>query len=394
MITSRLKFAAAGALGVRLAVAGLGFVPRGVPGAQPTARAVEPPSSVDVSLRITAPVPEDDPPQPPAKAEAQPNFLAFGSVRVGATVEGSIRIFRETASASGLAVKYEPPSFLRVNDLKVGAQEYGPNTRGFCDLSLSVDTSRPGNYSGDLLVEIGRQQAAVRVSVTVRPQMPNLTRLLVVSSPFSKFSTSDATTFAPWLEEVSEGHLDPHYLEVQRGMPVLGKIDLTKIDVVLLGMEGLFFLQDSDTKLLKQFMERGGRSILAANYFFRGTVAKANELLVDYGLRMTDAENPRQPEFELGPGEIAADPLTHGVKKLYFHRPSPVVVTDPEKGKILVATPGEPGKGFVAVARAGRGEVIALGTSLWWDWVSRDKTRGSDNGALMANLLQKSAKRK
>ena len=73
------------------------------------------------------------------------------------------------------------------------------------------------------LVEIGRHQVAVRVSVTVRPQMPNLTRLLVVSTPFSKFSTSDATTFAPWLEEVSEGHLDAHYVEVHAERPCWAK---------------------------------------------------------------------------------------------------------------------------------------------------------------------------
>ncbi len=86
--------------------------------------------------------------------------------------------------------------------------------------------------------------------------------------------------------------------------------------------------------------------------------------------------------------------MTHGVKKLYFHRPSPVAVTDAAKGKILVATPGDTGEGFVAVARAGQGEVIALGESLWWDWVSKGKAKGSDNAAFMANLLQKSVKRK
>ena len=48
---------------------------------------------------------------------------------------------------------------------------------------------------------------------------------------------------------------------------------------------------------------------------------------------MTDAENPVQPEFDLGPAEIKEDPMTHTVKKLYFHRPSPVVVTDAKKGK-------------------------------------------------------------
>ncbi len=124
----------------------------------------------------------------------------------------------------------------------------------------------------------------------MRPQMPNLTRLLVVASPFSKFSTRDATIFAPWLELVSAGHFDVHYLDARQGMPALRKIDLAAIDIVLLGTEGLFFLDDSDVRRLKQFMERGGQTIVAANAFFVGTVGKANELLVPYGLRMTNTE--------------------------------------------------------------------------------------------------------
>ncbi len=333
-------------------------------------------------------------PERAAAAQIQPNALRFGSLRVGATVEGSVRIFRETANSSGLAIKVEPPAFVRVEDVKVGSQDYGGNIRGFCDLSFSIDTERPGDYSGEVRVEIGRERIAIPVSATVRPQMPNLTRVLVLETPFSKFSTSDATDFDSWLDLVRDGHFDVHYLGSQRGMPVLRKVDLTKIDVVFLGMEGLCGLQDSDIKTLKDFLDRGGRTILAANAFFVGTVGKANELLVPYGLRMTDSEPRGQNEFDLRAADVTDHVLTEGVKKLYFHRPSPVEVTDKQNGKVLVAAPGYPEAGFVAMARAGQGEVIALGQSLWWNWLARDKSASSDNAVLLSNLLKKSQKRK
>jgi hypothetical protein len=214
-----------------------------------------------------------------------------------------------------------------------------------------------------------------------------------VETPFSRFSTSDAAMFNPWLNLVSGAHVDVHYLDVRPRSPVLREIDLANIDVVLLGMGGLVNLHDSDINRLRQFTERGGRTILTANRFFVGTVGKANALLVPYGLRMTDTEPIDRPEFDLRAAEIANHPLTDGVKALYFHRPSPVAVTDSNKGTILVAAPTYPGEGFVAVARAGQGEVVALGESLWWSWVDSDRAKGSDNGALLANLMTGSRKR-
>jgi hypothetical protein len=329
-----------------------------------------------------------------AAGDIQPNALNFGSVRVGATVEGSVRIFRGAADAKGLVAKVEPPAFVRVDETKVGSQKFGAIDRGFCDLSVSVKTERTGTFAGEIHVEVGRERFAVPVSVTVRPQMPHLTRLLVVETPFGKYSTNDATQFAPWLDLVAESHLDVHYIDSQRGLPVFRKVDLAKIDVVLVGMEGLINLLDSDIAGLKQFTERGGRTILPANYFFRGTVEKANQLLVPYGLRMADAESRGQHEFTLGAAEIKDDPLTHGLKSLYFHRPSPVAVEDAQKGRILVASPENAGQGFVAVARAGQGDVIALGASLWWHWLYNGKARGADNAALLANLLDKREKSK
>ncbi len=158
-------------------------------------------------------------PGPTAAAEVQPNALRFGSVRVGATVEGSIRIFRLGNDASGLAIKVEPPAFLRVEDIRVGSQQFGPNNRGYCDIWVSVNTRHAGDYSGELRVTLGREQVAVPVGAWVRPQMPGLTRLLVVETPFSRFSTGDASFFEIWKNLVDGAHLDVHYLDVRPGRP-------------------------------------------------------------------------------------------------------------------------------------------------------------------------------
>lgn len=330
-------------------------------------------------------------PGPTHAAEVQPNAVRFGSVRVGATVEGSIRIFRQGDDASGLSIRVEPPPFLRVEDIQIGSQAFGANRRVYCDIWVSVDTRRAGDFSGELRVALGREQVAVPVGVWIRPQMARLTRLLVVQTPFHRFSTGDADFFAIWKDLVEGAHLDVHYLDARPGRPVLRDIDLAKFDVVLLGMAGLTDLTDSNIDRLKRFTEQGGRTIVAANYFFRGTVAKANQLLVPYGLEMTDAESRDQHEFNLGAGEIATDPLTHGVKTLYVHRPSPVALTKAENAKILVAAPPYPGKGFIAAARAGRGEVVALGESLWWLWLSQGKAKGANNATMLRNILEKRA---
>jgi hypothetical protein len=330
-----------------------------------------------------------------AEVEPQPQpGIYFGSVRLGATIEGSVRIFRPTVGTSGLAIKAEPPTFVRIGDIKFGSQDYGGNIQGFCDIELSVDTGRAGPWSGVIRLDIGQQQVSIPVSATVRPQMPQLTRLLVVETPFNKYSGSNADVFKPWLKLMEDGHFDVHYLAARHGMPVIGKVDLAQIDVVLLGMSGLLFLQDSDVTRLKQFVDDGGRLVLAANRFFRGTVVKANELLEPYGLSMVDTENRRTREVKIQASDISEDPLTERVKTLFFFRPSPVRVVDSRTAKILVTSPREPGEGYLAVARAKRGEVIALGQSLWWDWISNERGEAANNAALLANLLAKSRARK
>ncbi len=226
-------------------------------------------------------------------AETTPNALRFGAVRVGALAEGSLRVFVDPADADGPPPRIDAPAFLRVVDVKVGRQQYGNAVKGYCDIWVSLDTRVAGEYSGDLRIAIGRQQVAVPVGATVRPQMPRLTRLLVVTTPFTRYSTSDATLFNPWLDLVAGAPLDVHYLDARPG-PVLARVNLKNFDLVLLGMNGLIDLTDSDVKLLRAFMERGGRTIVSASVSFVGTTEGANKLLVPYGLRMIDID-PRSP---------------------------------------------------------------------------------------------------
>jgi hypothetical protein len=107
---------------------------------------------------------------------------------------------------------------------------------------------------------------------------------------------------------------------------------------------------------------------------------------------MTDTEpapKAKDPAIEIEDADIAKHVLTAGVETLRFHRPSPVGVEDEKRGRILVAAPPYPDAGFVAVAQADRGQVVVLGISLWWNWITSPKESGADNARLLQNLLTK-----
>jgi hypothetical protein len=329
----------------------------------------------------------------PTAGKAQPDRLTLGSVRIGATVEASVRIFEVGADTAGVQLQIDPPPFLRVKQTQLGTQTYGTlGTYSVCDISVSVNTAQPGAYSAPLCVQVGTQRVEIPVTVDISPREADETRLLVVETPFQRFSTADATLFVPWLELVKKAKLDCHYLESERNQPVLRDLDLSAFDVILLGESGLVWAQEADIAKLKKFIGDGGRVVVTANYFFRGTVAKANELLVPCGLRMTDAEPQGIDLIEVRTFGIFEHVLTKDVRTVRFHRPSLVTVLDEQRGKILVAASDEPKEGFVAVAGSGKGEIVAVGTSLWWNWIASAQESGFDNALLLKNLLTKARK--
>jgi hypothetical protein len=64
-----------------------------------------------------------------------------------------------------------------------------------------------------------------------------------------------------------------------------------------------------------------------------------------------------------------------------------VAVTDGKVGRVLAkaAGVGQAGDGFVAVGKAGKGMVIAIGESLWWNWIGG--SQAADNAKLLRWLL-------
>jgi hypothetical protein len=328
----------------------------------------------------------------PVAGKSTPDRLNFGTVRVGARVEGSVRILARGNDTTGIAVRVQPPPFVRVTQTRTGTQTYGTaGTFVYCDVLISVNTSVAGEFDGRMTVEVGDQKVDVPVGAHVFEQEPGLTRILIVGTPFHRFSTSHAATFDPWLEIVRSSKLDVHYMEIDRAQAVLQTIeDLSNFDVVLLSGEGIYSARPTDFAQLKPFINSGGRVIVTANAFMLGTVDKANEFVVPYDLKMTDTEpSGGNSLIELEETEIPKHALTEGVRTLKFFRPSPVAVENFKSGKVLVQTQTDPQVGYVALANHGKGEIIALGISLWWNWIASPQETGADNARLLKNLLTK-----
>ena len=324
-------------------------------------------------------------PAQPILDRLQPGKLNVGTIYVSSTVEASVRLLFKGDDPTKLRVATRPPPFMNVTQTNLGTQNQGNlGTYIFCDVFVSFETRDPGAFSDSIEVKVGETRVAVPVACEVLEIGPGLTRVLIVDTPFQRFSTMDATAFDPWLALVKSAKLNVSYLESDRETPVLRDIDLSKFDVVLLAGGGVINAHESDYRKLKTFVYYGGRLVVTANAFFRNTVEKANEFVTHYGLRLSDVDSNL---IDVNSTGIVRHPLTAGVRALKFHRASPVVAQAKDRATVLVQAPAEPEAGFLAVARAGKGEVVVLGESLWWSWMSSQLTSGADNEILLKNLL-------
>jgi hypothetical protein len=323
----------------------------------------------------------------------QPDRLTLGEVYVGSTVEASVRLFFADTDSSDARLLVKPPQTIRVKWSEVGKQSYGSSgTFKVCDICVAVDTKAPGRRTGTILVKLGDSHNSIPVDVTILPADLGRTKVLVVATPIQRFSSSSAKTFEPWLNIVKSARLNVSSLDARRNEPVLHDPDLSDYDVILVGCDGLYWLSDGEIEKLQEFVRHGGRLIVPANFFYRGTVERANKILKPFGLSMSDSESPGLGGEEVKPPQITADPLTKGVRSLKFLRPSPIFLADKAdraRARILVAKRSDPSQGYLAVAKAGKGEVIALGISLWWNWIASDTEHGADNALLLQNLLTK-----
>lgn len=316
----------------------------------------------------------------------QPDCLSIGQVRVGARVEASILVGRQDVDNVVEDIDVKLPSFLTLKDV---FRDFHRNWIVF----VTFETLRHGEYEDQIEVYLGTNTAEIPVAVEVHPQEAGLTRLLVVETPFHGTATSNGKLFQAWVDLVRRAKLDVNYLICSRGdglVPVeevLGGVELNNFDVVLFSGGGLYRAQQADLDKLASFIEEGGRVIIAANRFLVPSVPKANKFLEQYGLKMVNEEPREKRVWELDSTHLATHSFTKSITQLRFFRPSPISIIDERRARIVVLAPPYPECGFIAVAKAGKGEVVAIGQSLWWNWIGAKEARDFDNSLLMQQII-------
>jgi hypothetical protein len=327
----------------------------------------------------------------PMSGEVQPDRLSFGIVHTGATVEGSFMVLQR-GKDKGIKFEVANPKRVMVIKKSIDTQQYGPgNDYVRVSVEIAIDTSAEGEVHGDLAVTLGQQTVKVPIRAMVKARRVGLLRMLVAETPFQRFSTKDGRMFDAWTELVKDSAWDVSYLLTTRGKPALRDLDLAQFDAILLGHDSLFALTPEDVKRVRAFAEAGGRVLVAANYFFRGTVPQANAVLAGYGLELQDTEAKviGQNRVTLGKDDLDPQLVKAGIATAHFFRASPVKVTAGERGRVLAKAVGvgNPGDGFAAIARAGKGEVVALGESLWDFWITPEQNPSGGNTKLLRWLL-------
>jgi hypothetical protein len=323
----------------------------------------------------------------PRVGQAQPDRIVFDTVHAGATVEASFLVFAAPAAAGEAKFKVTAPPFVRVLRKETDLSTAGL-LRGTVEFAL--DTGKVGEFAGQVAIELNATSVRVPVSASVRPQRPGLLRLLVVETPFQRFSTSDGGHFRQWTDLVAAAPWDVSYLLAYRDQPVLRDLKLSEFGAVLLGPEGVCGLTPADVKRVRAYAEDGGCVLVMANAFFRGTVEKANTLLEPYGVVMADEEARGEGnQVTIENAAIAPRLVKAGVQRVTFYRASPSTVTNPMLAKVLVpaANVGKDGDGFITSANAGNGKIVVFGQSLWWSWVSSRNDPHGGNAKLLQWVL-------
>jgi hypothetical protein len=328
----------------------------------------------------------------PAKLEVQPDSLPFGTLYTDAIAEGSVLIFA-SADDPKPKIKTDGPKFVKVLRTDTHEQEFGNRGKFTCvTVEVAIDTAKAGELKGELEVTINKDVVKVPISATVKARKPGAPRVLVVGSPFERYTTGFGKDYQGWRDVVDAAGLDASYILVHNGKATTRDLDLSKFDCILMSADALVDPTDDDVKRVRAFAEKGGRVVVTANAFFVGSVKGANKVLDGYGVTILDTEAPNAKEIVLQKENFDAAVTKAGVEKAKFFRASPVSA---EKGaKLLVSSPefDQPNYGYVAVGKAGKGEVIAMGVSLWWNWVGEQRGKDSDNGKLLGYLLTPSRK--
>lgn len=335
---------------------------------------------------------------PVAKAKSQyegfnPARLDLGSVYVGSIIEGSFS-FRVPGTDPNISFEIGLPKFTRIVKKSQQVVSFGKKTdlaKTFVEgvATFSILTEMPGDYRGEFFLTLGKSQAKLPISVTVKAQQPGLTRVLVVHSPFQTGNSPDPDFFRPWTDLASKYQLDVSLLVDNQSPFIFRDLDLTKFDTVLVSGEALVGAKKGDWKSANDFVKKGGRLVLETSNFWTGNVENINLFLEEKGMRVRLDETESRKPLLLAKSHLAPILATNGISSLRFIRVTPIEVTDPSKSHVLVQanSVGEKGDGLIVRTQLGKGEMLVTGQPLWWNWIGPQWAKDSDNAKMLAWML-------
>jgi hypothetical protein len=294
-------------------------------------------------------------------------------------IDNTLYHLRSAASERTWRITVDAPAFLRVNQARI---DYHPTHGSFPTVELRLATDQLGGHDAPLIIRlVGRGYGTNTIQIPVRAKIIATARqwtVLVTTTPFERYSTGDGRHYEPLSGVTSRLAERGVRFDFRNGLPK----SLAGLNVILLGCDAMAALNPDQKERLQRFVAQGGRLIVCADAFYGGTADKANDLPTSYGLRI-DTKDAGQKVL----AQISPDALTVGVSGLSFWRPACVWVTDSKQARLLASISEDDQCGFLAVSRAsGRGDVILLAESLWWNWLNRDLSEGQ-NARMLENMM-------
>jgi hypothetical protein len=334
----------------------------------------------------------------------EPERIDLGSVQKGSRLTGSFLIPRASSCLAPYCVdcggseeceKAAVPGWLMLD---------GPmlSRRGLL-WRYDIHVDQPGPLSASLVVACDSGTARVQVSLDVRSSETLLGDLAICDSPFSYH--------VPYLHVRSLVRLLgalPFRIRCLESSAEIAGGDFDDIKAIILHQTGLISVDFEQARYFRYLVDGGVRLVLFADHFYQGTAAAVNRIAGPLGLHMSgqendlgdmDGSNKRRrmvewsAQYERSPfvccgREIAAHPLTNGVRRLMWDRPCPIFCNN-ALAMPLVRSPIQAQECFCAlipnVSNGERGSVVVVGSSL----VSSLASVGwpFDNDRLFANLV-------
>lgn len=321
--------------------------------------------------------------------QVSPEILDFGKLRKDGIIEARIVLEQPSRPGDTSAPQIIPAAHISVFG-RGGRRTTPLNSTYFVtryQYIVRVDTSKSGDFESTIAISWNGEAVTVPVRYTVQNENRERQRVLIIETPFNGNGVRHGRVLDALRAIVEQAALDVEYHDsTQDKGSTFSSLDLTPYATILLAGDCLKLLTDPlmENKLTT-YVKGGGTLIVAANAYLGESVQNANQILTNFGMEMQYKE-VENSEVAI-PGSDATFPELTGVSSLRFHRPSPILITDPSIAHIIVAAPEFPALAYIARGDAGDGEIVAIGQSQWWNWIGEERMTDFDNAKLLQNML-------